>query len=472
MYRAFLSRALINKSGYLSIERSNFLTKPNPRRVAYEILTQIEKESCHADPLIERHLSHGGLLGPDRGLLRELVLGVLRRRLSLDYIIDQFSRQKTDRLEKKVINLLRLGLYQTFFLDRIPVSAAVNETVELAKVFAPRASGLVNAVLRRADRERDNIVWPDRNKDTTEYLSVYYSCPEWLVEDWIRQLGPEEAEPLAASMNEIPPLTFRVNTLRITREELMDRLAGEKILAEKCPFSPHGVRVLSPVNPATTVGFAEGLFTVQDESSQLASVLLDPEPGCTALDVCAAPGGKSTHIAQLMGNRGVVLSCDQNRRKLQQVEETAKRLGITIIRTQVQDAAKQLSLLGEQVFDRILVDAPCSGLGVLRRNPDGKWSKTRDDVQRLSELQRTILGNVANRIADNGVLLYSTCSTTTEENEMVLDDFLAGRDDFVVEDLRELFPAFSTLLTERGYFRSWPHRHGMDGFFAARLRKK
>jgi 16S rRNA (cytosine967-C5)-methyltransferase len=448
------------------------LIKSNPRRIAYEILTQIEKENCHADALIDRNLSDDRLRGPDRGLLRELVLGVLRRRLSLDHIIDHFSRQKTDRLEKNVINLLRLGLYQIFFLDRIPVSAAVNETVELAKVFAPRASGLVNAVLRRSDRERDTIVWPDRNKKPADFLSVYYSQPKWLVEDWIRQLGPEEAESLAASMNEIPPLTFRVNTLRITREGLLERLAGEKILAEKSPFSPDGIHVLSPVNPATTAGFAEGLFTVQDESSQLASVLLDPEPGCTALDVCAAPGGKSTHIAQLMGNRGVVLSCDLNKVKLRMVEETAERLGISVIRTEVQDAEKPLVSLGEQVFDRIVVDAPCSGLGVLRRNPEGKWTKTRADVLRLAGLQKTILGNAADRLADNGVLLYSTCSTSTEENEGVLDDFLTVRNDFVVEDLRELFPGFSALFTERGFFRSWPHLHGMDGFFAARLRKK
>ncbi len=448
------------------------MKRSNPRRIAYEILMQVEAENCHADALINRNLTEDRLLGPDRGLLRELVLGVLRRRLTLDHIIDHFSRQKTDKLEISVVNLLRLGLYQAFFLDKIPISAAVNETVELAKVFAPRASGLINAVLRRADRERETIAWPDRNNRLADFISVYYSHPIWLVDDWIRELGPEEAESLAASMNEVPPLTFRVNTLRITREGLLERLAGENIQVEKCRFSPDGIRVLSHVNPAKTAGFAEGLFTVQDESSQLASIFLGPEPGCSALDVCAAPGGKSTHMAQLMDNRGAVLSCDSNKEKLRLVEETAERLGISMIRTQVLDAAKPPGLPGGQLFDRILADAPCSGLGVLRRNPDGKWSKTREDVLRLAGLQKTILGNVADRLANNGVLLYSTCSTTTEENEAVIDDFLTGRDDFVVEDLRKLFPGFSTLFTERGFFRSWPHRHGMDGFFAARLRRK
>jgi 16S rRNA (cytosine967-C5)-methyltransferase len=448
------------------------LKTTNPRRAAYEILCQVEKEKCHADFLIDRELSKGALLGPDRGLLRELVLGVLRRRATLDHIINHFSKQKTGKLERSVLVLLRLGIYQCFFLDRIPVSAAVNETVNLAGIFAPRASGFVNAVLRRADRERDMIPWPDRSEKPADFLAAFYSHPKWLVEDWIRQLGLSEAELLAKSMDEIPPLTFRTNTLRITREELLARLAGENVQAEKCGFSPDGIRVLSPVNPAVLSGFADGLFTVQDESSQLASIFLAPDPGNTVLDACAAPGGKSTHMAQLMGNRGSVLACDLHNDKLRMISETAERLGISIIPTQKLDAAKSAGVLRGRSFDRILVDAPCSGLGVLRRNPEGKWSKTRTDVLRLAGIQKAILANLADFLSSDGIMLYSTCSTSTEENEGVIDDFLTARGDFMVEDLRELFPDYSPLFTDRGFFRSWPHRHGMDGFFAARLRKK
>jgi 16S rRNA (cytosine967-C5)-methyltransferase len=448
------------------------LKTTNPRRAAYEILQRIEGEHCHADSLIDRELSMGALRGPDRGLLTELVFGVLRRQETLDHIINQFSNQKTARLERAVLVLLRLGLYQSFFLDRIPVSAAVNETVNLAKAFAPRASGFINAVLRRADRERNSISWPDRTGTPAEYLSIYYSHPKWLVEDWIRQLGPDGAEALAKSMAEVPPLTFRTNTLRTTREKLLDRLGEEGVRSENCRFSPDGIHVLSHVNPASLSSFREGLFTVQDESSQLASILLAPEPGDSVLDTCAAPGGKSTHIAQLMGNTGSVLACDANSGKLRLITGAAERLGIGVIETCTLDGAGSDDALIDRVFDRILVDAPCSGLGVLRRNPEGKWRKTRADVLRLASLQKTILGNIAGRLKSGGVLLYSTCSTSIEENEEVIDDFLTARSDFVIEDLRGLFPDLSPVFTDRGFFRSWPHRHGMDGFFAARLRKK
>ena len=444
----------------------------NPRRAAYEILQRIDKEHCHADSLIDRELSAGALRGPDRGLLTELVFGVLRRQETLDHIINQFSSQRTAKLERAVLVLLRLGLYQSFFLDRIPVSAAVNETVNLAKTFSPRASGFINAVLRRADRERDLISWPDSTGTPAEYLSVYYSHPKWLVEEWMRQLGREGAEALAKSMAEVPPLTFRTNTLRTTREKLLDRLVEEGVRSEACRFSPDGIHVLSHVNPASLPGFRDGFFTVQDESSQLASILLAPEPGDSVLDTCAAPGGKSTHMAQLMGNSGSVLACDSYSGKLRLIGETAERLGISIIETCTLDAAGSQHALGARVFDRVLVDAPCSGLGVLRRNPEGKWRKTRADVLRLASLQKTILGNLAGRLKSGGVLLYSTCSTSVEENEGVIDDFLTARNDFVIEDLRGLFPNLSQLFTDRGFFRSWPHKHVMDGFFAARLRRK
>jgi 16S rRNA (cytosine967-C5)-methyltransferase len=448
------------------------LSTTNPRRAAVEILLRIERERSYADILIDRELSLGALRGPDRGLLAELVYGVLRRRESLDHIINQFSRQKTEKLESVVLALLRVGLYQSFFLDRIPVSAAVNETVNLAKIFAPRAAGYINAVLRRADRERDGIAWPDRTKAPVDFSAVYYSHPKWLVEDWAQQLGPVEAQSLAKAMAEKAPLTIRTNTLKISRDALLKRLAEEGAEAEKSRYSPDGIHLLSPVNPATLRGFREGLFTVQDESSQLAAFCLGPAPGESVLDACAAPGGKSTHIAQIMENRGSVLACDIQAGKLRRIEETSERLGISIIRTQTLDAAKTPSSLGDMLFDRILIDAPCSGLGVIRRNPEAKWHKTPADMARLAALQKTILGNLADLLRTGGVLLYSTCSTLADENEAVIDDFLTCRGDFMVEDLRGLFPEYAGLFTERGFFRSWPHRHGMDGFFAARLRKK
>ena len=449
----------------------------NPRRAAFDILLRIEKDRSYADILIDHEFSLGELHGPDRGLLTELVYGILRRRGTLDHMVNQFSRQKADKLERNVLILLRLGLYQALFLDRIPVSAAVNETVKLAKVLAPRASGMINAVLRRADRERGEIRYPDRQAEPVAFLAARHSHPFWMIRQWIDQLGFDEAESLAVAMSEPPPLTLRTNTLRISREDLLARLASAAITAIPAHFSADGLNVTTRVPLAALNEFREGLCTIQDESSQLAAILLAPLPGETVLDICAAPGGKTTHLSQLMKNRGAILACDSTPRKLALIEETARRLGMDIITTVALDATIPLTqgpsqLMEGKRFDRLLVDAPCSGLGVLRRNPDGKWRKTPADILELTIRQKAILGNSADLLKDGGTLLYATCSTTREENEEVVTDFLSKRPDFVLEDLRSHFPEFAELFTESGCYRSWPHRHGMDGFFAARLRKK
>ena len=445
------------------------MSTENPRRAAFDILLRIEKERSYADILIDRELSQGHLKGPDRGLLTEIVYGVLRRQGTLDHIIRHCSEQRIEKLERAVLLLLRLGLYQALFLDRVPVSAAVNETVKLAHTLAPRAAGFINAVLRRADREREAIAYPDRDADPAAYIAACYSTPRWIAEEWIGQLGKEGAEDLARAMLAVPPFTVRVNTLKTSREDLLARLTGEGVSAEPARFSPVALHLSGPVQLAALPSFREGLFTVQDESSQMAAILLAPKPGERVLDLCAAPGGKTTHIAQLMENRGTVVACDVAPRKLGLIEETAARLGIAIITTAALNATKPLPE-GDR-FDRVLVDAPCSGLGVLRRNPEGKWWKTRENVSELVTIQQSILRNAANCLGEGGTLLYATCSTTRQENEGVIDDFLTQHPDFMLEDLHELFPTHAGLFTERGCFRSWPHRDGMDGFFAARLRK-
>ncbi|MEA5114191.1 MAG: 16S rRNA (cytosine(967)-C(5))-methyltransferase RsmB [Geobacteraceae bacterium] len=441
----------------------------NPRRVAFDIIERIERERSYADILVDRALAGSELKGPDRGLLNELVFGVLRRRGTLDHIIGCCSSMAVNRLERRVLNLLRIGLYQIFFLDRIPVSAAVNETVNLAKAIAPRASGFINAVLRRADSERESLAWPDH--DPAALISARHSLPRWLAGKWILQLGPKETEALADVLNETPQLTVRVNTLKISRVNLLERFRDQGVEAVATDYSPDGIRILSPLHPAALYGFREGLLTVQDESSQLASLFLAPLPGETVLDLCAAPGGKTTHLAQLMENRGLLVACDRDPRKFPRIEETARRLGISIIRTLALDASIPLCDLGDWRFNRILVDAPCSGLGVLRRNPEAKWRLAAHDLERMARLQSSIIRNASDRLVDGGVLLYSTCSVSMEENEEVINDFLSEKRNFVVEDLRTVLPAHPDVFTEQGMFRSWPHRHGMDGFFAARLRK-
>ena len=443
----------------------------NARRAAAELLLRVERERSFADLLIDRELNSGLLQGPDRGLFTELVYGVLRRQGTLDHIARQFSQQPPEKLEPAVRILLRTGLYQMFFLDRVPVSAAVNETVNLAAEMIPRAKGFINAVLRSADRGRDTIVYPDRERDSAGFLAARYSHPRWLAEQWLTQLGPVEAEALAAAMAEQPPLTARVNTLKLTRDELAARLAVKGSSATLCRYSPLALKLDASGTVEQLPGFREGHFTIQDESSQLAALLLDPQPGERVLDLCAAPGGKATAIAQLMENRGVVTACDLTDAKLHRVEETAARLGISIITTLRGDAADPPVGFREG-YDRVLVDAPCSGLGVIRRNPEGKWRKNSEDLARLAVAQKKLLKAAATCVAPGGVLLYGACSTSEQENEAVVDELLARRPDFVLESGQELFPEWEELFTERGMFRSWPHRHdGMDGFFAARLRR-
>jgi len=457
--------------GHASQKEGNHLSTKNPRRAAFDILLRIEKEKSFADLLLDAELSKGAIAGADRGLLTELVYGVLRRQGTLDHILGQFSNQRPAKLELTVRLLLRLGAYQVFFLDRIPDSAAVNETVKLAKEIVPRASGFINAVLRSALRGRDTITYPDAASHPAEYLAARYSHPAWLVKQWCDQLGFAQAEELAAAMSEPAPLTVRTNTLKTDRDALAARLQEEGVSCTPTMYSKQGLGISHTGSITRLPSFAEGLFTVQDESSQLAPIFLDPQEGERILDACAAPGGKTTQIAQLTGDRGEIVACDLHSKKLRLIKETCDRLGIKSVRTFTMDAALPSPALADVRFRRILVDAPCSGLGVLRRHPEGKWWRTQAELLNMATGQLAILENLATYLEPGGTLLYSTCSTSFEENENVVRRFLAAHPEFEIEDLGALFPEYAALMTKEGFFRSWPHRGGMDGFFAARMKK-
>jgi 16S rRNA (cytosine967-C5)-methyltransferase len=443
----------------------------NPRQAACAVLLRIRKEGCYADQLMDRELESGRLSGPDRGLFAELVFGVLRRQGTLDHVLTGLLTQPLARLEPQVLILLRLGLYQLMYLDRIPESAAVNETVNLVKQTLPRASGLVNAVLRNYLRHKDSVIYPDKAAFPAAYIAARHSHPAWLVKLWFSQIGEVETEQLAEASSLQPPLTLRTNTLAITRDELLDRFASNGITAAATRFSPFGIQVEGRHHIPGLPGFREGLFVVQDEASQLAGILLDPKPGERVLDTCAAPGGKATHLAQLMDNRGELLAMDISGSKLPLIQEAAQRLGITIIRTRAADLL-QSGALPADAFDRVLLDAPCSGLGIIRRNPEAKWRLSPEDVTRLAAAQKIMLKNAIRMLKPGGVLVYSTCSTTLEENESVVRDFLSQHPHCVLENLSEIFPDYRELFTEDGMFRAWPHRYGMDGFFCARIKKK
>ena len=444
----------------------------NPRHAAFLTLLRIEKERSYADILIDQELTKGQLTGADRGLYTELVYGTLRKKGNLDYILGRFSKTQPAKLERAVIILLRLGLYQIFCLDRVPVSAAVNETVNLAKILAPKAAGFINAVLRSADRGRDSITYPHPGSDAIGYLAARYSHPAWMVAEWLEQLGFAEAEALAAAFSAPPPFTVRVNRLKSDRDTLTAQLKCEGVTAIPCRFAPDALQLTSSISLSRLASFTDGLFTVQDEASQLATLLLAPAPGDDILDLCAAPGGKTTYLAELTEDRAAITACDLHPRKLELIRTTAARLGIKTVTTKALDATKSLAPLLPKCFDRILVDAPCSGLGVIHRNPEGKWWKEPSDPPRLAVIQTAILASAAERLKPGGVLLYSTCSTSTTEDEMVVTDFLSGHADFMIEPVSSVLPQAAAMETAQGFLRSWPHRHGMDGFFAARLRRK
>jgi len=447
------------------------LATSNPRQAACSVLLRIQKEGCYADQLMDRELSSGRLNGPDRGLFAELVFGVLRRQGTLDYVLTGLLTQPLARLEPQVLILLRLGLYQLMYLDRIPESAAVNESVNLAKQILPRASGLVNAVLRNYLRHKETVAFPDPLAAPVASVAARHSHPDWLVKLWFSQLGEAETELLAEASSRQAPLTLRANNLLINRDELLAKFAANGISAAPCRFSPVGIVIEGRHHIPGLPGFREGFFAVQDEASQMAGILLDPQPGERVLDTCAAPGGKATHLAQLMDNRGELLAMDVSGSKLPLILESAQRLGITIIRTRTADLL-QSSAFPADAFDRVLLDAPCSGLGVIRRNPEAKWRLSPEDITRLAANQKTMLKNAIRMLKPGGVLVYSTCSTSLEENEAVVRDFLSRHPHCVLENLNGFFPDYRELFTEDGMFRAWPHRHGMDGFFAARIRKK
>ncbi|HSD95420.1 MAG TPA: 16S rRNA (cytosine(967)-C(5))-methyltransferase RsmB [Syntrophales bacterium] len=436
-----------------------------PRSKALEILRKAEA-GVFADSLLDE--ARRSFDERDRAFLLELVYGVLRNRLRLDWALDRFSAQPVQQTDASTRNILRLGAYQLLFLDRVPPSAAVNTSVELAKAQAGK-QGYVNGLLRNLDRKRNSIFFPGA-EDPVKRLSVLYSHPSWLVARWIGRFGAETAETILRANNAHAPLVLRVNRLRTTREELRSDLEGAGVRAIETVYSPAGIRIDSPPAIRTLPGYGEGRFLVQDEAAQLVGMMLSPRPGERVLDACAAPGGKATHLAELMEDRGELVALDLDPERIARIRENSRRLGMTIIVPKQGDAASYK----EEGFDRILIDAPCSGLGVLRRHPDGRWNKAEGTVRERAALQRRILENCARLLLGGGTLVYATCSTETEENEEVVDAFLSGPGrGFVVDDPRPYLPdRASELVDGRGFLHTYPKAPEMDGFFGARMVKK
>ena len=433
------------------------------RRAAFDILSQVEAEHAYASVLVAK-LSESDLSREDRALAQEITLGVLRWQRSLDYSIERYSGRSIARLDLPVLIALRVGLYQLRHLSRVPQSAAVNQSVNMVKrARAASAASLVNAVLRKAARHPDETAGQGI-ADPLERASVELSHPQWMLERWQSVFSEYETRQLALANNTPLATAFRVNTLRTSVKEVLTDLKAEGVTTQESQVAHGAFVVESGPAPVLIRAARRGLIYVQDEASQLVSILLEPRSGHRVLDLCAAPGSKTSHIAALTGDKAWIIACDRHHHRLTTLRATCERLGVQSIDALALDATRALPFVaGADEFDRVLVDAPCSGTGTLRGNPEIKWRLSADDLPRLAELQLSLLERGAAAVASDGRLVYSTCSIEHEENENVVRRFLERTSMFKVIEPN----APAGLITGDGFVRTFPHRNGTDGFFAA-----
>jgi len=435
------------------------------------VLERVERTGAYADRLLHTQLGRSPLAAADRAFTTDLVNGTLRWRGRLDYLLAMLVDRDLEKLEPLVANALRLGAYQIVCTDRVPDRAAVDQTVRCVRAAGvEHATGFVNAVLRRLAAEQESLHFPSLETDPLGHLTHALSLPPWLAARWLERYGPEEALALAQASNRIPPISVRANRQRSSRDALLADLRTRFPHAKPCPYASDGVVIGRRGHPGLDPAFLSGRFTVQDEASQLVLDLLDPQPGEQVLDTCAAPGGKATGIAERTGQAGQVVALDTHSRRLDLVRRQIRRLGLAGIRCLERDATRSLEDLAPGAgFERVLVDAPCSGLGTLRRNPDARWRVQAGDPARLAEKQRTLLDRAAATLRTGGVLVYSTCTVLPEENEDLVRAFLEETPNFQRAPADSIPRALRPLIDAEGTLRVMPHLHDGDGFFAVRM---
>jgi len=443
------------------------------RGLALHILNKLDKSNKTLDSLLEDFQKDHLISNRERALFNALVYGVLRWKGRLDWIISHLSKLPINKTKPEVLNILRIGLFQIIYLNRIPVSAAVNTSVEMAKHSADkRGAGYVNAILRKASRELETLPYPDIEEEPEYAISVNKSFPKWMVKRWIKLFGKSQTIELCDAINEIPSITVRVNTLKTNRQDLVNRIESDVRNIRLTACSPEG---LSFTNPNKSIHemetFKNGQFQVQDEAAQLVTLLLDPRPGDAVLDACAGLGGKTGHIGQLMKNSGKITALDIDKEKLNKLNGEMERLGITNVTTVSGDIENPLLLKNYYgQFDRILLDAPCSNMGVIRRNPDIKWKLQENKLMQYKKRQLLFLDNLANLLKPSGIMVYAVCSTEPEENEEVIKEFLIKRPDFGIDNNILYLPeSIGVFLNSSGFVKTYPHLNNMDGFFSVRL---
>ncbi len=446
----------------------------DPRHIALNVLLFWHKASNTLDAALETYSKEISLLDPkDKKLCNALIFGVLRQREAIDWIIDEFSNIDLKIISINLLYILRIALFQIIYMDRIPVFAAINTSVDIAKKLAGRKkAGFINAVLRKASTNYTKISLPDSNKNPSKFISIKYSLPLWLSKKWIRVFGFESTQKLGSQINTIPYITIRTNTLKTKRQDLLQKLSLKVKSIQKTDYAQEGLSFSSPDVPIHELGeFKQGLFQVQDEAAQIITHFLGPKPGEKILDACAGFGGKTGHVAQVMENRGVIVAVDTGEKKLESLKRDMQKLGIDIVMTKAINILKTTIKDFDSYFDRVLIDAPCTGFGVLRRNPDTKWKRSKNDIIRLGAKQKKMLNAAANLVKPGGLLVYAVCSCEKEENENVIDTFLEKRTDFSI-DKNFKSDRYEQFITQEGFLKTYPHINSMDGFFAARLMRK
>ena len=437
------------------------------RETALYALERCRRGGAWSDSVLDGLIKDASLSPRDAALCQRLCYGVQQNRMLLDYYIGCYSRTPSRRLEPKLLDILRISAYQLLFMDKIPPSAAVSEGVGLCrKCGLDRAAGLCNAVLRRISENRNSL--PDiPGKGTSAFLSVKYSHPQWLAEEFMSRLGYDGAEALLEADNSIPDISLQVNTLKISAEALLDKLISSGARAEMHPWLPNCIALKNSGSVAALPGFNDGEFYVQDAAARLAVTAAALKPGMRVLDACSAPGGKSFAAAVDMADRGRIQSCDIHKNKLSRVASGAGRMGFGSISTLVMDAKQpDPEFFGQ--FGVVLADAPCSGLGVIRRKPEIRY-KPETELDGLPQVQLDILRGLAGCVAEGGLLVYSTCTLREKENEGVSRAFLSEHPEFTLEDFE--LPQGACAGVHNGMVTLWPHLSGTDGFFICRMRR-
>ncbi len=430
------------------------------REAAMLALYEADKNGAYINLAVKDTLaSRQDFSAQDKAFFTNLVYGTVKRQISIDYIIGCFSKVKLKKISPYILAILRLGIYQLKFTDKIPASAAVNESVKLARRYGHSASaGFVNGLLRNV--AKSEIKYPEKE---IQYLSVKHSFPEWIVEKWVLDYGIEFAESLMEAMNSEPAVTLRVNRLKTTAEELVKKLPGAEI-SEIYPYAVH----TAGFDIGNAPEYKNGEFIAQDISAMMAAEVLNPKPGEAVLDICSAPGGKTTQMAELMENRGTLIATDLHEHKIKIIQENAARMGIDIINAVLADATvENPEYIGK--FDKVLADVPCSGLGIIRKKPDIKLKKEENDIPAL---QYSILENAAKYVKAGGELLYSTCTIEKRENEAVILRFLENHSDFSPVDITENLPkVLQKPEAKKGYVTFYPNTDAIDGFFIAKIKR-